>query len=86
LHDDPDSHQEIGVQCRERLVVPPLSSNSAEVDPVALRAASCSRRSRPVISTGDLDIPIVGQFPAANLPLSNEFKASPVKVMGSTHR
>jgi hypothetical protein len=28
----------------------------------------------PKIATGDLEIPIVGQLPAANLPLGNEFE------------
>jgi len=36
----------------------------------------------PQIATGDLDIPIVGQLPSANLPLGNEFKPSPMKVVG----
>jgi hypothetical protein len=34
----------------------------------------------PQITTGDLDIPIVGQLPAAKFPLSDEFEPSPVKV------
>ena len=34
------------------------------------------------IATGDLDIPIVGQLPAAKFPLSDEFEPGPVKVVG----
>jgi hypothetical protein len=29
----------------------------------------------PQIATGDLDIPIIGQLPVANLPFSDEFRA-----------
>ena len=36
----------------------------------------------PQIAPGDLDIPIVGQLPAANLPLGNEFEPGPVEVIG----
>jgi hypothetical protein len=36
----------------------------------------------PQIATGDFDIAVVGQLPAANLPLSDEFEPSPVKVVG----
>ena len=36
----------------------------------------------PQIATGDLDIPIVRQLPAANLPLSDEFEPGPVEVIG----
>src|SRR6476646_7415451 len=32
------------------------------------------------VATGDLDIAIVGQLPAANLPLGNEFEPGPVQV------
>ena len=34
----------------------------------------------PQITTSDLDIPIIGQLPAAKFPLSDEFEPSPVKV------
>ncbi len=36
----------------------------------------------PQIATGDLDILIVGQLPAANLPLSDEFEPGAVQVVG----
>jgi hypothetical protein len=36
----------------------------------------------PQIATGDLDIPIVAQLPAANLPFGDEFEPCPVKVIG----
>jgi hypothetical protein len=36
----------------------------------------------PQIATGDLDIPIVGQLPAANLPFGDEFEPRPVKMVG----
>jgi len=36
----------------------------------------------PQIATGDLDVPIVGQLPAANLPLGDEFEPGPVQVVG----
>src|SRR6478735_8224717 len=36
----------------------------------------------PQIATGDLDIPIVGQLPATNLPLGDEFEPSPMKMVG----
>ena len=36
----------------------------------------------PQIATGDLDIPVVGQLPAANLPFGDEFEPRPVKVVG----
>jgi hypothetical protein len=36
----------------------------------------------PQIATGDLDIPVVGQLPAANLPFGDEFEPGPVKVIG----
>jgi hypothetical protein len=39
----------------------------------------------PQITTGDLDIPIIGQLPAANLPLSDEVEPRPVNVIASTH-
>jgi hypothetical protein len=34
------------------------------------------------IATGDLDVPIVGQLPAASLPFGDEFEPGPVKVVG----
>jgi hypothetical protein len=34
------------------------------------------------IATGDLNIPIVGQLPAPNLPLGDEFKPGPVQMVG----
>ena len=34
------------------------------------------------IATGDLDVPIVGQLPAANLPFGDEFEPGPVEVIG----
>jgi hypothetical protein len=46
---------------------------------------SCVSRqgfSFPKIASGNLDIPIVGQLPAANLPLGNEFEPGLVKVVG----
>jgi hypothetical protein len=36
----------------------------------------------PQIATGDLDISIVGQLPAANLPFGDEFEPSPVQMVG----
>ena len=36
----------------------------------------------PKIATGDLDIPVVRQLPAANLPLSDEFEPDAVQVVG----
>ena len=36
----------------------------------------------PQIATGDLDIPIVGQLPAANLPFGDQFEPRPVKMVG----
>jgi hypothetical protein len=36
----------------------------------------------PQISTRNLDVPIVGQLPAANLPLGDEFEPGPVKMIG----
>ena len=36
----------------------------------------------PQIATGDLDVPIVGQLPAANLPFGDEFEPGPVEVIG----
>ena len=41
----------------------------------------CSGFAFPQIATGDLDVPIVGQLPAANFPLSDEFEPSPVNVI-----
>jgi hypothetical protein len=35
----------------------------------------------PQIATGDLDIPIVRQLPAANRPLGDEFEPGPVQVV-----
>jgi hypothetical protein len=32
------------------------------------------------IATGDLDIPIVGQLPAANLPFGDKFEPGPLVV------
>ena len=34
------------------------------------------------IATGDLDISVVGQLPAANLPFGDEFEPGPVQVVG----
>jgi hypothetical protein len=34
----------------------------------------------PAIASGDLDVAVVGQLPAANLPLGNEFEPGPVQV------
>jgi len=28
----------------------------------------------PHVATGNLDVPVIGQLPAANLPLGDEFK------------
>jgi hypothetical protein len=36
----------------------------------------------PQIATGDFDIAVVGQLPAANLPLGDEFEPGPVQVVG----
>ena len=36
----------------------------------------------PQIATGDLDIPVVGQLPAANLPLGDALEPGPVQVVG----
>ena len=36
----------------------------------------------PQIATGDLDITVVGQLPAAKFPLRDEFEPGPVKVIG----
>ena len=36
----------------------------------------------PQIATGDLDIAVVGQLPAANLSLGDEFEPGPVEVIG----
>jgi hypothetical protein len=36
----------------------------------------------PQIATGDLDVPIVGQLPAANFPLGDEFEPGPMKMVG----
>ena len=35
----------------------------------------------PQITTSDLDIPIIGQLPAANFPLSDEFEPGSVQVV-----
>jgi hypothetical protein len=35
----------------------------------------------PQIATGDFDIAVVGQLPAANLPLSDEFEPDSVQVV-----
>ena len=35
----------------------------------------------PQVATGDLNIPIVGQLPAANLPFGDEFEPGPVQVV-----
>jgi len=42
----------------------------------------CSGFAFPQITTGDLDIPIVCQLPAANLPLDDQFEPGPVEVTG----
>jgi hypothetical protein len=36
----------------------------------------------PQIATGDLDIPVLGQLAATNLPLGDEFEPGPVEVIG----
>jgi hypothetical protein len=36
----------------------------------------------PQIATGDLDIPVVGQPPTANLPLGDDFEPGPLKMIG----
>jgi hypothetical protein len=36
----------------------------------------------PQIATGDLDVPIVRQLPAENLPFGDEFEPGPVEVIG----
>jgi hypothetical protein len=36
----------------------------------------------PQIATGDLDIPIVGQLPAANLSFGDQFEPRPFKMVG----
>jgi hypothetical protein len=36
----------------------------------------------PQIATVDLDIAVVRQLPAANLPLGDDFEPCPVKVIG----
>jgi hypothetical protein len=36
----------------------------------------------PQIATGDLDIAVIGQLLAANLPLGDEFEPSSVKMVG----
>jgi hypothetical protein len=36
----------------------------------------------PQIATGDLDVAVVGQLPPPNVPFSDEFEPSPVKVIG----
>jgi len=36
----------------------------------------------PQIAPGDLDISIVGQLSAANLPFGDQFEPSPMKVVG----
>src|SRR5438132_241282 len=36
----------------------------------------------PQVATGDLDISIVGQLLATNLPLGDEFEPGPVQVIG----
>ena len=36
----------------------------------------------PQIATADLNISVIGQLPAANLLLGNEFEPSPAKVVG----
>ena len=43
-----------------------------------------TRLDRPFlqIATGDFDITVVGQLPAANLPLSDEFEPGSVQVVG----
>ena len=38
--------------------------------------------SLPQIATSDLDVAIVGQLPASNLPFCDEFEPGPVKVVG----
>jgi hypothetical protein len=39
------------------------------------------------ISAGDLDVAVVGQLPATNLPLDDEFEPGPVKMVGfQAHR
>jgi len=52
-----------------------------------LAAANWSCVSRPVfsfpkIATGDLNVPIIAQLPAANLSLGNEFEPRPVEMIG----
>jgi hypothetical protein len=34
------------------------------------------------IATGDLDIAVVGQLPAANLPFGDQFEPGPVNAVG----
>ncbi|MGC1890740.1 MAG: hypothetical protein WA709_32455 [Stellaceae bacterium] len=36
----------------------------------------------PQIATGDFDIALVGQLPAANLPFRDEFEPGPVEMVG----
>jgi hypothetical protein len=36
----------------------------------------------PQVATGDLDICVAGQLPAANLPLGDEFEPGAVQVVG----
>ena len=35
----------------------------------------------PQIATGDVDVPIVRQLPAADLPFGDEFEPGPVQVV-----
>jgi hypothetical protein len=36
----------------------------------------------PQIATGDLDVAVLGQLPAANLPFGDEFEPGAVQVVG----
>jgi hypothetical protein len=56
-----------------------LSSNFVEFDPSPYRRSSVTLAQ---IAPGDLDIRIIGQLPATNLSLRDQFKPDPVPVLG----
>jgi hypothetical protein len=50
--------------------------------PVGRGMHCCSKFAFAEVATSDLDIPIVRQLPAANLPLGDEFEPGAVQMVG----
>jgi len=56
-----------------------LSSDPAQLDPSAHRRSGVPL---PHIAASDLDVAILGQLAAANLPLDDQFEPRPVNIIG----